>query len=342
MESVKRQLEIAILTAGQWGRALAHPLAQNGHRVSLWIRRPEALNELLTAGEIPRGVTTTHDPAEAVSKADLVVFVPAARALREVCRLVKPAVSSKAIFVSASKSLDPDTLIRMSELIAEEIPIAQGRVVVLSGPNFAVEVARGLPTVTVAACRQTDLAHQVQDAFMTPRFRVYTNPDIIGVELGGALKNVIAIAVGIAEGLDLGHNAGAALITRGLAEIARLGMAAGANPLTFAGLSGLGDLVLTCTGSLSRNRGFGVAVGRGQDPKLLIDRPGLVVEGIRTTAAARSLAVKSGIDMPITQELHAVLFEGKSPRDGVMSLMSRSPSNEWDEEVANFSFESWR
>lgn len=324
----KKRLKAAIIPAGQWGRALAGPLTANGHQVRLWIRRPEALAELGRLG-LPKNLLATSDLSEALADADMVILAPAAFALREVCRTVRSVLSPQTILVSACKSLEPETGYRMSQVIAQEIPFAEGKVVAVSGPNFAAEVVRGLPAVSVAACRELDLARLVQDALMTSSFRLYTNSDITGVELGGALKNVMAIAVGIADGLALGYNARAALITRGLAEMARLGVAAGANPLTFAGVSGLGDLVLTCTGNESRNRRFGLAVGQESEPKALIERPGYLVEGIRTTQAARILGEKMGVEMPITGELHAVLFENKRPRDAVMALMTRSRTDEW-------------
>lgn len=342
-----KRCTVAILPAGQWGTTLALPLAENGHEVRLWLRRPEAVrsfnatqeNEAKLPGvRLPGAVRAYWRLPDLLAGADLIVFAPAAAALREICRETAAVLETLSaagrpapVAVSACKSIEPETLLRMSQVIAAEVPRLCDRVVALSGPNFALEIAQGLPSATVAACPDLELAELVQSCFMTPRFRVYTNPDIAGVELGGALKNVIAIAVGIADGLGSGQNAAAALITRGLAEIARLGIALGANPLTFAGLSGMGDLVLTCTGSLSRNRGFGLEVGRGTSPRELLAGRRTVVEGVRTAQAAYSLARQKGISMPITEQLYQVLYEGLDPRRAMQALMGRSRTQELEE-----------
>ncbi len=333
-------MKVAVVPAGQWGTTLGYLLAQNGHRVELWVRRPEEAAEWRRTGRLdarlagvtlPRDVSVGTELHGTLRSASMVIFAPAARALREILREAAGDVEPGAVLVSACKSLEPESELRMSQVVEAELPRHAGRVVAISGPNFAAEVARGLPAATVAACPDLHLAEEVQAALMTPLFRVYTNPDIAGVELGGALKNIIAIAVGVAEGLGLGRNTGAALITRGLAEIARLGTALGANPLTFSGLSGLGDLVLTCTGDLSRNRQLGLAIGRGGDVHRLVESPTVVVEGVRTTRAARRLGHELAIPLPITEELHRVLFEGRDPREGVWSLMGRSRTHEIEE-----------
>jgi glycerol-3-phosphate dehydrogenase (NAD(P)+) len=234
--------------------------------------------------------------------------------------------------VNTSKGLEENTLARMSQVLTQELPPAWHRqLLFLSGPNFAAEVGQGLPTATVLACADQRVADWVRDFFMCERFRVYTNPDIVGVELGGAIKNVIAMAVGIADGLALGHNTRAALITRGLAEMTRLGVALGANSHTFAGLAGLGDLVLTCTSNLSRNYRAGVALGEGRQLDEILGETQMVVEGVFTTAAARALAERQRVRMPITEELHRVLFEGKPPRAGVKCLMRRHRTGEVDD-----------
>ncbi|MCL5045802.1 MAG: NAD(P)-dependent glycerol-3-phosphate dehydrogenase, partial [Actinobacteria bacterium] len=249
-----------------------------------------------------------------------------------VCRLLAPLLRPGTGVLSACKGLEPETLLRMTQVIAEEIPPScLPRVAALSGPNFAVEVGHGLPTATVVASEDPAVGRTFQDALMTPRFRVYTNRDVVGVELGGALKNVIAIGVGIAEGLEVGYNAQAALITRGLAEIARLGTAVGAQPLTFSGLSGMGDLVLTCTGELSRNRRVGIDLGRGKTLDQATAGGRVVAEGVRTTRAAYSLSQQLGIRMPITEQVYHVLFNGRDPREGVMALMCRGKNTEVDE-----------
>ncbi|MCG0237818.1 MAG: NAD(P)-dependent glycerol-3-phosphate dehydrogenase [Firmicutes bacterium] len=324
-------LEIAIVPAGQWGTALAVPLTANGHRVRLWFRRPEEAAHFRRTRETRRlpgirfgdGVTGTERLEEAVAGADLVVLAPASQGLRQVARAIRPLLRPGAILVSASKGLEEETLLRMSEVLAQEIPEAADRVAVISGPNFAVEVARGLPTGTVVAARDPKLAETVQDTFLTPRFRAYTSDDPIGVELGGALKNVIAMAVGVSDGLGLGHNTRATLITRGLAEMARLGMALGAQLMTFAGLSGVGDLVLTATGDLSRNRQAGLYIGRGGTLADFIRETGATVEGAPTARAARELAARLGVEMPITEQLCRILYDGTAPEEALLALTGR-------------------
>lgn len=327
-------MRVAIVPAGQWGTALAVPLLDNGHSVRLWLRDPAAAAQFAATRTAPRlpgvalgpGAMATAHLAEALEGADLVVLGPASHALRAVCRQVAPHLPPGALVLSIVKGLEPDTLLRMSEVIAQEIPAA-GRLAVLSGPNFAGEVARRLPAGTVVASRDPAVARWVQDALMTPRFRVYTSADVVGVELGGALKNVMAIGVGISDGLGMGDNARAALITRGIAEMARLGAALGASPLTFSGLSGVGDLVLTCTGDQSRNRRLGLAIGRGQ-PLAQVLAGGQTVEGVPTARAALRLAERVGVEMPIVREIHAVLFEGKDPLAALADLMGREKTQE--------------
>lgn len=326
----------AVLPAGQWGTALAIPLAANGHRVRLWFRDPiEAAafhqsrinRRRLPEVRLPEGVTGTADLEAAVSGADLILMASSSAGLRAVCRQLKPHLPPNAVLLSLVKGLEAGTLLRMSEVIAEELPEAAGRIAVLSGPNFAVEVAQQLPAGTVAAAADLRVAELVQEWLLTSRFRVYTHDDVVGVELGGALKNVMAIGVGICEGLGMGHNAQAALITRGLTEMARLGAAAGASQLTFAGLSGIGDLVLTCTGDLSRNRQAGLAIGRGRSPAE-VARTGRTIEGISTTRGAWQLAGKLSVAMPITEQLHAVLFDHLPPRVALERLMTRERTRE--------------
>lgn len=330
---------MAIVPAGQWGSALAVPLADNGHCVRLWDREPNRaarrqasgqLHPALPGAVLPAGATVTSDLAAAVRDADLVILAPAASALRELCRQLRTLLPHRAVLVSACKSIEPGTHLRMSEVIADELPEWVGQIVALSGPNFAHEVALRLATTTVAASANAGAAALTQAALMTSALRVYTNEDICGVELGGALKNIIAIGAGVASGLGLGDNAQAALATRGLAEMTRLGTAMGANPLTFAGLSGLGDLLLSTTGSASRNRQFGVLVGRGLSTDAALAQLGTLVEGIRTIEAAYELAAARNVDMPITCALHAMLFAGKDPAAALSDLMNRAPTHEPD------------
>lgn len=327
-------MHIAIVPAGTWGTALAVPAAGAGHRVRLWRRQSgwaadwarERIHPALPGAPLPENVDATESAAEAIIGADLVIISPSGDGLRAVCRLIRPHLGKDAVLVSATKGLEPETHLRMSEVIAAEIPEAAARIGVLSGPNFALEVARRLPTGTVVAAQDLRVAEFAQEALMTQQFRIYTNPDLTGVELGGALKNVIAIGVGVGTGLGLGYNATATLITRGLTEIARLGKVMGARNRTFAGLSGLGDLVLTCTGDLSRNRTAGIALGKGFSVREAVGDA--TVEGVRTTHAAWELAQRHRVDMPITEQLYRILFEQVSPGDAIRTLMSRGKKGE--------------
>jgi Glycerol-3-phosphate dehydrogenase len=335
---VKRS--VAVLGAGSWGTALAMVLADNGHHVTLWGRNAETVDEInarhtnrryLPGAVLPAGVMATTDLASAVSAADAVVVVTPSHAVREVVRRAAPHLSDGTLVVHAAKGLETDTLKRMSEVIGEELPASLGRrVAVLSGPSHAEEVCRKSPTTVVVAAEDPAVAQEAQDLFINTYFRVYTNPDVTGVELGGALKNIIALGAGLSDGLGYGDNAKAALITRGLAEIGRLGYRMGANPLTFAGLAGVGDLVVTCTSRHSRNWRAGYQLGQGASLEDVLARMGMVVEGVRTTKAAYRLAARYGVEMPITQQLYAVLFEGKPPKQAVEELMGRDRTREWE------------
>ncbi|MEW6522009.1 MAG: NAD(P)H-dependent glycerol-3-phosphate dehydrogenase [Bacillota bacterium] len=333
---------VAVVGAGAWGTALTIPLVASQSSVALWCRRPELAEEINATGcnhaylpGVPLGpVWATGDLQAAVAGAGIVILGLPSAVMRPVCRALRPYLPEGAAVVSTAKALDFHTLERMSEVISAELGIDSRRVLALSGPNFAVEVVQGLPTATVVG-GEPKAARLVQEAIMTDRLRVYTNPDICGVELGGALKNVIAIAVGIADGMGLGLNARAALITRGLAEMTRLGRAMGARPSTFSGLSGMGDLVLTCTGEYSRNRQAGIALGQGSTMKEFLSSTGLVVEGANTARAAWQLALRYQVDMPITEEVHHILFGGRSPQEGLARVMSRSPKEESEEVAAN-------
>jgi glycerol-3-phosphate dehydrogenase (NAD(P)+) len=334
--------QIAIVGAGAWGTGLAIMLGRKGtHRVRLWAHEPEVcaaiasrrINEQFLPGcFIPDGVTATNDLASALAQAQILISVmpsPHCRGLFERMRLLIP---PQALIVSATKGLEQGSLQRMTEVIAEVLRRQCGFVPplgALSGPSFAQEVARGDPTAITIASSNTDLARAVQQEFSDPSFRVYTNSDVIGVELGGALKNIVAIAAGICHGLGLGYNSVAALITRGLAEMTRLVTACGGRAETMAGLAGLGDLVLTCTGGLSRNRSVGVELGRGRKlTEILAGMHGMVAEGIFTTTAAVGLAHARGVEMPITTQMYAILHQGKSPREAIRELMTRSGKSE--------------
>jgi len=287
---------------------------------------------------LPENVLACEEAADAVRGASLVILAPASVGLRGTCRLIREHLRPDAVLLSVTKGIEPGTHRRMSEVIAEELPGHAARVAALSGPNFAHEVARGMPTGTVVACPDVAVAQFVQDMLMTPRFRIYTNPDVIGVELAGALKNVMALGVGLSDGLGMGDNARAALITRGLTEIARLGTALGASVLTFAGLAGMGDLVLTCTSDSSRNRRAGLAIGHGQSAARFASESHLTVEGIPTTGAAWALAQELGVSMPITEQIYRILYEGISGVQGMEALMGREKTHEV-EEVLRQSFE---
>ncbi len=327
----------AVVGGGAWGTALAHTLGQRGHDVMLWAREPDVVDHINRAHANPRflpgavlspAVRASASIEDAVGGAELVVYAAPSHVLRDVARRAAPAVPAQATLVVATKGIERETLALMTDIVAEE---TAGRdVVALSGPSFAQEVAHGQPTALVAASLSAAASHRVQQALSCSTLRVYTNDDVKGVELGGALKNVMAVATGIAEGLGLGLNSRAALITRGLAEMRRLGVAAGARGETFAGLAGMGDLVLTCTGALSRNRAVGIEVGKGVPLEEVLAGKESVAEGVVTTISALALAARHGVDMPIVHAVSRVLFEGCSPRDGIAELMGRELRPERD------------
>jgi glycerol-3-phosphate dehydrogenase (NAD(P)+) len=321
---------VAVLGAGSWGTTLANLLAGKGETVRLWAYEPEVVEAVNRTHENPLflpGVRLGADlrafgnPQEAVSGAGVIVSAPPSHVTRAVVDRVREAVAPGVLVVSATKGIENDTLALMSEVFAERLP--EARFVALSGPSFAIEVCQGQPTAVVAAARDESSALEAQQLFATPAFRVYSGRDVVGVELAGALKNVIAIAAGILEGLGLGHNPRAALITRGLAEITRLGVAMGADPSTFAGLAGMGDLVLTTTGSLSRNRALGVALAQGQTLEEYRTAHRSVAEGANTSRAGAALGARMGVELPIIQKVCEVLFSGKPARDAVPELMGR-------------------
>ena len=327
----------AIVGAGAWGSALADLVARNGHRTVLWARETDVVADVnahhtnsrfLKGVTLSPSVTATDDLAAAVKDASLITFVAPSHVLRAVIRSAAHAVRDDAILIVATKGIERETFALMSDIVAEELP---GRpVVALSGPSFAAEVAHRQPTAVVAASRDDAAALRTQQLFSSPEFRVYTQRDVVGVELGGALKNVMAVATGVLDGLGLGFNPRAALITRGLAEMTRLGVALGAEPQTFAGLAGMGDLVLTCTGSLSRNRTVGVEIGQGRPIDEVLHARETIAEGVITTQSAHALAQARGVEMPIVRTMHRILFEAMPPRDAIAELMARALRAESD------------
>lgn len=332
---------IAVIGAGSWGTALAMVLADNGHMVRLWshneyqvqeINRSHTNHRYLPEITMPDSILGYASLKDAMEQIDTVILAVPTKAIREVLEKLSTAADQPLTIVHVSKGIEPDSLMRISEMIAQVMPSPLLKdIVVLSGPSHAEEVSQRHPTTVTASSESLEAAEKVQDLFINNNFRVYTNPDVIGVEIGGALKNIIALAAGITDGLGYGDNAKAALITRGLAEIARLGTKMGANPLTFSGLTGIGDLIVTCTSIHSRNWRAGNLLGKGQSLQEVLDNMGMVVEGVRTTKAAYQLAQKYGVDMPITNALYGVLFEGKNPKDGVDVLMGRTRTKEMED-----------
>lgn len=340
----RKSEKITVMGAGSWGTALAMVLADNGHEVRLWGHNPKQIEEInqnrtnekyLPGLALPSGITGYSSLEEALVDSDTVILAVPTKAIREVLRSIIDIQKSPLTIVHVSKGIEPDTLLRISEMIEEEMPKELlSDIVVLSGPSHAEEVSRrNITTVTVSS-KNIEAAERIQDLFINSYFRVYTNDDVIGVEIGGALKNIIALAAGITDGLGYGDNSKAALMTRGLAEIARLGTKMGASPLTFSGLTGIGDLIVTCTSVHSRNWRAGNLLGKGQNLQEVLDNMGMVVEGVRTTKAAHQLAKRYEVKMPITEALYNVLFRDANPKDEVDSLMSRVKTHEM-EDLAN-------
>ncbi|GAB2692496.1 NAD(P)H-dependent glycerol-3-phosphate dehydrogenase [Paenibacillus thermoaerophilus] len=331
----------AVLVAGSWGTALASVLAANGHRVSLWSRSREQAEEInrervnkryLPNVRLHESIRATDSLAEAVEGAGFVLLVAPSSAMREVASRLKPLLTGDECLVHATKGFEPETLKRMTDVIAEELPqFDPRRLVALSGPSHAEEVIVRCPTTVVVASRSRQAAEEAQDWLINSTFRVYTNPDVVGVEVAGALKNIIALGAGLSDGLGFGDNAKAALLTRGLAEISRLGQAMGAQPQTFAGLAGVGDLVVTCTSRHSRNWRAGYGIGQGKKLDDVLSEMNMVVEGVKTTRAAKSLAARYGVHMPIAEQLYEVLFNGKPPKAAVEDLMGRGRTHEMEE-----------
>jgi len=333
--------KIAVIGAGSWGTANAGLLAGKGYSVSLWALEPEVVESVnesrrnpyyLTDVELPRGVRATGDLAEALKDASVVVFASPSHVLRSVVSAARDHLTPSMSVVSLAKGIEQGTLLRMTEVLKEELSeTVHGRLAVLSGPNHAEEVSKEIPSATVVAAFDPSVARHLQQTFMTSYFRVYTNSDVIGVELGGATKNVVAIGAGVSDGLGFGDNTKASLITRGLAEMARLGTRLGARPLTFSGLSGMGDLIATCTSRHSRNRRVGEQLAKGMTVAQIAETTKMVAEGVRTAPAVHELAQRSGVEMPIVAEVTAVLDGGKDPGEAVTSLMTRGATDELDE-----------
>ena len=332
-------MNYAVIGGGSWGTALASVLAER-HPVTLWARDPEVVSGINSTRRNPRyqsqfelssKIRATTSLREAVAGAELVLLVVPSHVMRTIAQEIAPDLKSGAMIVSASKGIENESLETMEEVLLNTLPRShRADLAFLSGPSFAQETLARQATAVTIASRFIDVARSVQSLISTSYFRVYTTEDVTGVELGGALKNVIAIASGVADGLGLGHNSRAALMTRGVAEISRLAVAMGANPLTLSGLSGMGDLVLTCTGGLSRNRRVGVELGRGRNLSEIIDEMNEVAEGVKTAKSAYMLSQREGVDMPITQEVYSMLYENKSPRLVLRDLMERSPKRERD------------
>jgi glycerol-3-phosphate dehydrogenase (NAD(P)+) len=333
---------LSILGGGSWGTALAIVLAPRSKNIRLWVYEPDLAARMRASREndvylsgllLPPAVEITADLAAALAGADIVIGVVPSKFSRGLWRQALPHVDPSATFVSAAKGIEAGTLMRMSEVLGDAYAQAPGsstpaKIAVLSGPTFAREIAQGEPAAVVVASSNLETAVQVQKAFSAPMFRLYASADPIGVEIGGALKNVIAIGAGVVQGLGLGNNTMAALITRGLAEITRLAVAMGGQPQTLAGLAGLGDLVLTCTGELSRNRRVGIELAKGRGLAEIIASTPMVAEGVETCGSAVTLGAKFGVDLPIIQQMHEVLHLGKAPRDALRYLMDRSLKSE--------------
>ena len=332
-------MNIGVIGAGSWGTALADLLARIGHQVTLWAyetdlvvrMREQRENDLFLPDiRLHEELKFTDTLAEAVKGRELLLLVPPSQLMRQVFRQLVPYLEDGRVLVSASKGIENQTLMTMSQVLLEELENAgrKAKLAFLSGPSFAREVAKGLPTAVVAASEEEVVAELVQKVFSGERFRVYTNSDVIGIEFGGALKNVMALAAGIADGLGFGSNTRAALITRGLSEMTRLGVAAGAKAQTFAGLAGMGDLVLTCTGDLSRNRTVGLELGRGRPLQEILDGMKMVAEGVKTTVSTYQLASRLQVVAPITEQVYKILEEGKDPRQAVTDLLQRTLKSE--------------
>lgn len=333
---------ISIIGAGSMGTALAILLSKIGHRVKMWsafgeevemINKKREQVDKLPGVPVPEEVVCTGDLEEALADTDTVIMALPSQTIRKNARDISNYIDDGKVIICCSKGIEEDTCLTLSEVIKQEIP--QARIVVLSGPSHAEEIARDIPTAVVVASTERQAAEYAQDLLMSPNFRVYTNPDVIGVELGGAIKNVIALCAGISDGLGFGDNTKAALMTRGIAEISRLGIAMGAQAQTFAGLTGIGDLIVTCTSMHSRNRRAGILIGQGKTVQEALAEVKMVVEGVATAKPAYKLAIEKKVSMPIITQAYEVLFKGKNPRQAVVDLMMREKTHELEEKVLN-------
>ena len=337
--------KVSVIGAGSWGTAIAFILAENGHDCLLWARRENQSleisnentnNSYLPGIRLPKALNATSNLEVAVGHGEILIIAVPTKAIRSVCMEINTMITTPKLIVHVSKGIEPDSLKRISEMITEELtPSKMKAIVALSGPSHAEEVVLRHPTTVTAASNDIEAANEVQDIFMNNYFRVYTNNDLVGVEIGAALKNVIALAAGISDGLGYGDNAKAALITRGLAEISRLGVKMGAHPLTFSGLTGLGDLIVTCTSVHSRNWKAGNMLGKGSSLEDVVSGMGMVIEGVRTAKAAHQLAAKYNVTMPLTEALYSVLFEGIPPKIAVDQLMNRMKKQEVEDLFGN-------
>ena len=331
-------MKIGVIGAGSWGTTLANLLAKKGYPVNLWVyekdlagRLPKTrINDLYLDGiTLSANLSYTNDLVDAAKGCQVLILVSPSQVMRPVLEQLKAYIAEDCLLVSAAKGIENDTLMTMSEVFQEVLGTeVKYRSAFLSGPSFAREVAAEQPTAVAVAADNLDVATRIQELFSTEYFRVYTNQDVVGVEIGGAIKNVIALAAGVADGLGFSHNARAALITRGLAEMARLGDALGAQEATFSGLAGMGDLVLTCTGDLSRNRSVGIELGRGRKLDEILKEMRMVAEGVKTTLSAYQLATRLGVVMPITEQMYQVLYENKNPQQAAADLMLRALTSE--------------
>jgi glycerol-3-phosphate dehydrogenase (NAD(P)+) len=326
---------VAVIGAGSMGIAMAVLLSKNGNNVKVWSPMNDEISMLkankehvtrLPGVKIPDSVEFTTDVEIAAKNCDVIVLAVPSQTTRQNCKALSNIISKDTIIVTCSKGIEDGTCKLLSEIMQEELP--NNNIAVLSGPSHAEEIARDIPTTVVAASEKSQVAQFLQDLFMTPNFRVYTNTDVTGVELGGALKNIIALCAGISDGLGYGDNTKAALMTRGIAEISRLGVAMGGKVDTFSGLTGVGDLIVTCTSMHSRNRRAGILIGQGKSVQQALEEVNMVVEGVATTKPAYELAKKLGVSMPITNEAYSILYEGKDPRTAVGDLMTRNKKNE--------------
>lgn len=334
--------QVCVIGAGSWGTALAISLSKKGHHVKLWMRNEDQFLQMKKTREnikylpgviLPENIKLYNHIEEAVLDADVILLTVSSQAVRQIVQSVRNVIKKSQVIVNAAKGLENSTLLRISQVVKEELP--NNEFAVLSGPSHAEEVCHDMPTTLVVASQRKEIAEYIQDVFISPKLRVYTNPDVIGIELGGALKNVIAIGAGISDGLGFGDNAKAALMTRGITEISRLGQAMGADVNTFAGLSGIGDLIVTCTSMHSRNRRCGIQIGKGEKLNEAIESIGMVVEGVVTTKVAHDLSQKYHVEMPITNEIHHILYEDNDAREAVVNLMMRSRTHEIEEVVTN-------